>query len=79
MPTAPLLDDATIDALVDGGDVPPELSGLAWFAARVRGAGAGAAPRPTPALATLLTDGTPAARAVARVTSLTRGPRRSAL
>ena len=51
MPHAPLLDDATIDAILDGVTVPPGLEHLAAFAAGVMAVGRG------PAAATLARAG----------------------
>jgi hypothetical protein len=61
MPSAPILDDATIDAILDGDGVPPGVDHLATFAAGVRALGERPPPRPSPELAALLTQGIPAA------------------
>jgi hypothetical protein len=57
MPPATILDDATIDALLDGDAVPHGLDHQAAFAAGVRAVGDRPPPRPSPELATLLTRG----------------------
>jgi hypothetical protein len=79
MPTAPLLDDATIDAILDGEPVPRGVGHLAAFASGVRACGEWTAPRPSPALTTLLAHGSPA-RARNPVEEFSRRPsRRSVL
>jgi hypothetical protein len=57
MPTTPLLDDDTIDALVEGRPVPDQHAPLAAFASLVRAAGQGPPPRPGLELARLLRSG----------------------
>jgi len=57
MPPAPLLDDAMIDALIDGDPVPRGLDHLAAFAAGVRAVSDRPAPQPSVELAALLTRG----------------------
>lgn len=61
MPATPLLDDDTIDALVEGRPVADQHASLAAFACRVRAAGEGPPPPPAPALARLLREGVPSA------------------
>jgi hypothetical protein len=61
MPSAPLLDDATVDAILDGDCVPCGVDHLASFAAGVRALGVRPPPRPSPELAALLAHGTQAA------------------
>jgi hypothetical protein len=61
MPSVPLLDDATIEAILDGDRVPHGLDQLAAFAAGVRAVGDRPASPPSPELAALLTQGVPAA------------------
>jgi hypothetical protein len=55
----PCVDDETVDALVDGADVPADVAHLAAFAGGVRAVGRRPSPRPSPALATLLAGRTP--------------------
>jgi hypothetical protein len=59
MPPVPLLDDVTIDALIDGHVVPPDLDHLAAFAAGVRAVADRPAPHPTAALQAVLTGDAP--------------------
>lgn len=59
MPATQLLDDDTIDALVEGRPVADQHASLAAFACRVRAAGEGPPPPPAPALARLLRQGVP--------------------
>jgi hypothetical protein len=61
MTSVPLLDDATMDAILDGDRVPHGLDHLAAFAAGVRAVGDRPASPPSPQLAALLTHGAPAA------------------
>ena len=62
MPAAPLLDDATVDAILDG-DRAPEGWTTSPLRRRVARPRRTPPPRPSPALAALLTDGMPAALA----------------
>lgn len=82
MPTTPLLDDDTIDALVEGRPVPDQHAPLAAFASLVRAAGQGSPPRPGLELSRLLHDGVagPADRVTAIGTvaaTAAHGPARS--
>jgi hypothetical protein len=76
MPSVPLLDDATIDALVDGDRVPHGLDHLAAFAAGVRAVGDRPASPPSPELAALLTHGAPAAAPGRPIRAVPRHTRR---
>ena len=58
MPVTPLLDDATIDALIRGDDVHPRHRDLATFATMVRAAGERPPPAPSAALAAVLAGDT---------------------
>lgn len=57
MAPTPLLDDLTIEMILDGDQVPAAFGSLAAFGAGVRAVGDGPAPRPSPALAHLLATG----------------------
>jgi hypothetical protein len=74
-----LLDDDTIDALVQGDDLPPQHRDLAAFAARVRAAGEGAPPPPSEALAAVLAGGLGADAAGHRASAPAAGRRASRL
>jgi hypothetical protein len=60
MPAVPLLDDATVDAILVGDRGPRGVDHLAAFAADVRATAERPPPRPSPALAALLAHGIPA-------------------
>jgi len=60
MPAVPLLDDATVDAILVGDRGPRGVDHLAAFAADVRATAERPPPRPSPELAALLADGIPA-------------------
>jgi hypothetical protein len=80
MTPAPLLDDLTIDALVDGSPAPCGLDQLGAFAAVVRSVGDRPPPRPSPELAALLTRGAQDAAAHLQTTLIPRrATRRSVL
>jgi len=61
MPATALLDDDTIDALIEGRPVPDEHAPLAAFASLVQAAGDRMPPAPAPALARLMHEGVPRA------------------
>ena len=83
MSSVPMLDDATIDAIVQGRDVDTGLRDLVEFATEVRGASERPPPRPSPELARLfshgLTDTLPARHLAGRSPAprSSRRPRRS--
>jgi hypothetical protein len=79
MPSAPLLDDATIDAILGGDRVPPGVDHLATVAAGVRALGERPPPRPSPELAALLTHGMPVAPPGRATRATARHRRRPAL
>ena len=60
MPAVPLLDDATVDAILVGDRGPRGVDHLAAFAADVRATAERPPPRPSPELAALLAHGIPA-------------------
>ena len=59
MPPAPLLDDATIDAILDGGHASPGTEPLTAFAAGVLALAEDPPPPPSPELAAFLAHGGP--------------------
>jgi hypothetical protein len=79
MTPAPLLDDLTIDALVDGSPAPRGLDQLGAFAAVVRSVGDRPPPRPSPELAALLTRGAQDVAALQTTPIPRRATRRSVL
>lgn len=76
MPAVPLLDDATVDAILVGDRGPRGVDHLAAFAADVRATAERPPPRPSPALAALLADGIPASSPGRATRSPSAGHRR---
>ncbi len=76
MPPVPLLDDTTIDAIVDGDRVPDGLDHLAAFATGVRAVADRPPPAPSPELAALLTHGVRATGAGGAASATSRPTRR---
>ena len=75
MPPTPLLDDSTIDAILDGDHAPPGIEHLTAFAAGVLAVTDDMPPRPSPELAAFLARGGPTLT-VERASVVTPAPAR---